>query len=87
MADSTAVTMWPWPDWKTLDKWEVPAVAAKYGPLLKYDPVKAASELDRLGFTKYVKAGDGYYEKRAGKGPDVISKDAPLSKDTFKHLD
>ena len=25
------------------------------------------------GLTKYVKAGDGYYEKRAGKGPDVIS--------------
>lgn len=44
-------------------------------------------KLDRLGFTKYVKAGDGYYEKRAGKGPDVISKDAPLPGDTFKHLD
>ena len=31
--------------------------------------------LDRLGFTKYEKAGDGHYEKKAGKGPDVISKD------------
>jgi len=50
MADSTAVTMWPWPDWKTLDKWEVPAVATKYGAMLKYDPAKAASELDRLGY-------------------------------------
>lgn len=29
--------------------------------------------LDRLGFTKYQKAGDGHYEKRAGKGPDVIN--------------
>ncbi|MEM0913834.1 MAG: FmdB family transcriptional regulator [Planctomycetota bacterium] len=29
--------------------------------------------LDALGMTKYVKAGDGYYEKRAGQGPDVIS--------------
>ncbi|MEM6333831.1 MAG: zinc ribbon domain-containing protein [Planctomycetota bacterium] len=29
--------------------------------------------LDRLGMTKYVKAGDGFYEKRAGRGPDVIS--------------
>ena len=28
--------------------------------------------LDRLGFTKYEKAGDGRYEKRAGKGPGVI---------------
>jgi predicted nucleic acid-binding Zn ribbon protein len=29
--------------------------------------------LNAKGFTKYVKAGDGRYEKRAGKGPDVIS--------------
>ena len=29
--------------------------------------------LDAKGFTKYVKMGDGMYEKRAGKGPDVIS--------------
>lgn len=26
-----------------------------------------------LGLTKYVKAGDGVYEKHTGKGPDVIS--------------
>jgi hypothetical protein len=42
--------------------------------------MKAASNLsdknlNEKGFTKYVKAGDGYYEKRAGKGPDVISAD------------
>jgi predicted nucleic acid-binding Zn ribbon protein len=36
-------------------------------------------KLDKMGFTKYVKAGDGYYEKRAGKGPDVIHKDNPIS--------
>ncbi|WP_428389912.1 FmdB family zinc ribbon protein [Mucisphaera sp.] len=29
--------------------------------------------LEAHGFTKYVKAGGGYYEKRAGQGPDVIS--------------
>jgi len=29
--------------------------------------------LDRLGFTKYERAGDGHFEKKAGKGPDVIS--------------
>ncbi len=29
--------------------------------------------LEAHGLTKYVKAGDGYYEKRTGKGPDVIS--------------
>ncbi|WP_437203140.1 FmdB family zinc ribbon protein [Planctomicrobium sp. SH664] len=49
--------------------------------------VKDDKKLDRLGFTKYVKAGDGIYEKRAGKGPDVISRDAPLPGDSFKHLD
>ena len=31
--------------------------------------------LDRMGFTKYERAGDGHYEKKAGKGPDVISRD------------
>jgi len=34
----------------------------------------ADKNLDRLGFTKYEKAGDGFYEKKAGKGPDVIQK-------------
>ncbi|MCE9533484.1 MAG: zinc ribbon domain-containing protein [Planctomycetes bacterium] len=29
-------------------------------------------KLSRLGFTKYQKAGDGFYEKKAGSGPDVI---------------
>jgi len=49
--------------------------------------VKDDKKLDRLGFTKYVKAGDGIYEKRAGKGPDVISRDAPLKGDSLGHLD
>ena len=31
--------------------------------------------LDRMGFTKYQRAADGKFEKRAGKGPDVISAD------------
>ena len=30
-------------------------------------------KLESKGFTKYVKMGDGRYEKRAGQGPDVIS--------------
>lgn len=29
--------------------------------------------LNDLGFTKYERAGGGHYEKKAGKGPDVIS--------------
>jgi len=31
--------------------------------------------LDRLGFTKYVKSGDGRYEKTVGSGPGTISAD------------
>lgn len=31
--------------------------------------------LERLGFTKYERAGDGHYEKKAGQGPDAISTD------------
>ena len=30
--------------------------------------------LERLGFTKYVKGGSGRYEKVLGKGPDLIRK-------------
>lgn len=44
-------------------------------------------KLDRLGFTKYVKAGDGYYEKRAGKGPNIISADRPISPSDLKSFD
>lgn len=32
------------------------------------------SNLERLGFTRYQKAGGGRYEKTAGAGPDVIAK-------------
>jgi predicted nucleic acid-binding Zn ribbon protein len=31
--------------------------------------------LDRMGFTKYQRSGDGTFEKRAGRGPDAISAD------------
>ncbi|MDB4786433.1 MAG: FmdB family transcriptional regulator [Planctomycetaceae bacterium] len=41
-------------------------------------------KLDKLGFTKYEKAGDGYYEKKAGKGPDVIHKDNPIQAKDLK---
>ncbi|HMN97390.1 MAG TPA: hypothetical protein PKC43_13230 [Phycisphaerales bacterium] len=33
------------------------------------------SNLDRLGFSKYVNAGDGRFEKSAGAGPDRLSAD------------
>jgi predicted nucleic acid-binding Zn ribbon protein len=31
--------------------------------------------LEAKGFTKYVKSGDGRYEKAVGKGPDLLSAD------------
>ncbi len=31
-------------------------------------------KLNEMGFTKYEKAGDGHYEKKAGKGPDTIQR-------------
>ena len=33
------------------------------------------SNLERLGFTRYVKGDGGKYEKTAGQGPDTISKE------------
>lgn len=44
-------------------------------------------KLDKLGFTKYVKAGDGFYEKRAGAGPDVIHKDNPVTAKDLQQYD
>lgn len=46
--------------------------------------MKDDKKLDQLGFTKYVKSGDGVYEKRAGKGPDVISRDQPIKGSDLK---
>ena len=46
--------------------------------------MKNEKKLDRLGFTKYVKSGDGVYEKRTGKGPDVITRDKPIKGSDLK---
>src|SRR5688572_4643709 len=52
-----------------------PAVGGKWSDSAMNRSVADDKKLDRLGFTKYVKSGDGVYEKRAGKGPDVIHRD------------
>jgi hypothetical protein len=52
-----------------------PAVGGKWSDGAMQRSVADDKKLDRLGFTKYVKAGDGVYEKRAGKGPDIINRD------------
>ena len=53
-----------------------PNVAGKY-----YDSsskqMLSDNNLERQGFTKYVKTGDGSYEKTVGKGPDNISAGPP----------
>ncbi len=49
--------------------------------------MKDDKKLDQLGFTKYVKAGDGIYEKRAGKGPKIIDKNNRIKPSDLKHLD
>ena len=50
-----------------------PNIAGKY---TEVTASKSTSDknLERLGFTKYVKSGDGTYEKAVGKGPDIIKK-------------
>jgi predicted nucleic acid-binding Zn ribbon protein len=58
---------------------QAPAIGGKWSDSAMGRSVADDKKLDRLGFTKYVKSGDGTYEKRAGKGPDVISaKDPPM---------
>jgi predicted nucleic acid-binding Zn ribbon protein len=52
-----------------------PAIGGKWSDSAMNKAVHDDKKLDRLGFTKYVKSGDGTYEKRAGKGPDSISRD------------
>lgn len=41
-------------------------------------------KLNRLGLTKYVKSGDGVYEKRTGRGPQVITRDQPIKPTDLK---
>lgn len=48
---------------------------------------KDEKKLNRLGLTKYVKAGDGVYEKKTGKGPDIISRDKPVKGSDLKSFD
>src|SRR5687767_13575368 len=58
-----------------------PAIGGQWSDSAMGKSVADDKKLDRMGFTKYVKSGDGVYEKRAGKGPDVISRDQPISRD------
>ena len=46
--------------------------------LTKASPSLDRANIEKHGFTQYRKAGDGVYEKTAGKGPNVINKDKVL---------
>jgi hypothetical protein len=50
-----------------------PFVAGNWSPL-KAKRMLSDGNLEKKGFTKYVKNSNGQYEKKAGKGPDMISK-------------
>jgi predicted nucleic acid-binding Zn ribbon protein len=66
---------------------QAPFIGGSWSESAMQKSVSDDKRLDKLGFTKYVKAGDGIYEKRAGKGPDIISRDAPIGGDSLGHLD
>lgn len=51
-----------------------PAVGGRWSEAAAGQAVKDDRKLERLGFTKYVKSGDGTYDKVVGQGPDVIKK-------------
>jgi predicted nucleic acid-binding Zn ribbon protein len=53
----------------------LPFQIAGPGSPMKTDRAMADdNKLERLGFTKYVKSGDGQYEKVVGKGPESLNK-------------
>jgi hypothetical protein len=54
---------------------QAPNIAGKWSDM-KAKSMLSDKNLDRLGFTKYEKRGDGYMERTAGKmGPRSISAD------------
>jgi hypothetical protein len=55
-----------------------PMVGGRWGDSSMVRSVNDDKKLERLGFTKYVKSGDGTYEKTVGSGPDTISRDKPV---------
>src|SRR5262245_17595966 len=58
-----------------------PFIGGQWSDSAMQRSVKDDRKLERLGFTKYVKSGDGSYEKTVGSGPSKISADAPLTPD------
>jgi predicted nucleic acid-binding Zn ribbon protein len=51
-----------------------PAIAGKWSPI-KTKSTLSNKNLEKMGFTKYERKGNGYMERTAGKGPRSISAD------------
>ncbi|MCA9079832.1 MAG: zinc ribbon domain-containing protein [Planctomycetaceae bacterium] len=66
---------------------QAPFIGGSWSESAMHKSTNDNKRLGELGFTKYVKAGDGIYEKTAGKGPKVISRDAPIGPGDLSHLD
>lgn len=49
-------------------------IAGKMAPMHTDRALSDDRKLEKLGFTKYVKASDGKYEKVVGQGPNMIKK-------------
>ena len=55
----------------------VPAIGGRWTESAMKRSATDDKKLERLGFTKYVKSGDGAYEKTIGQGPDMIKRGKP----------
>ncbi|MDX2116123.1 MAG: zinc ribbon domain-containing protein [Planctomycetota bacterium] len=51
-----------------------PYLPGQFSEAVSRSAMKNEKRLGELGFTKYQKSGDGVYEKRVGKGPDIIKR-------------
>ncbi|MCA9087394.1 MAG: zinc ribbon domain-containing protein [Planctomycetaceae bacterium] len=66
---------------------QAPFIGGSWSDSAMHKRTNDNKRLGELGFTKYEKAGDGIYEKTAGKGPQTISRDAPITPGDLSHLD
>ncbi|HUE73686.1 MAG TPA: FmdB family transcriptional regulator [Pirellulaceae bacterium] len=60
---------------------QAPFIGGQWSDSAMKRSVTNDNKLERLGFTKYVKSGDGTYEKTLGSGPSKLSADGPASGD------
>jgi hypothetical protein len=51
-----------------------PWIAGRYAPSRTERALRDDKKLERMGFTRYVKSGDGGYEKTLGSGPDSLQR-------------